>query len=238
MEETSMIEKIDVCIVTREGEKLPKGLNYIPINNLIIETSSPLGLARKRAIDKVTTEWFAFIDDDMEITPEWFNICALFIKEGVGAVTGSDYYRGLGIFDKVLFNGSLIPTEITYKDRLTTNNVIIRTDLLKDWYPDRKLSCYEDLAIGRHILAKGYKIIITPALSYHHKDWKTVKRSSLWAGRDYRKTYGSPLRFIFKKIIEPIRGLFSRGILFSIYATYRNFWLIVGILSSYIRSND
>jgi glycosyltransferase involved in cell wall biosynthesis len=228
-----MIEKIDVCVVTREWGKLPNGLEHIPLNNLIIETSSPLGLARKRAIDKVTTEWFAFIDDDMEITPEWFSICAIFIKEGVGAVTGSDYYRGLGIFDKILFNGSLIPKKITYKDRLTTNNVIIKTDLMKDWNPDEKLSCYEDLAIGRHILSKGYKIIITPALSYHRKDWNSVKRSSLWAGRDYRKTYGSPLGFIFKKIIEPFRGLINRGILFSIYATYRNFWLIVGILSSY-----
>jgi glycosyltransferase involved in cell wall biosynthesis len=228
-----MVDKIDVCVVTKDGI-LPKGLEFVPINNIIVENSSPIGLARKRAIDKVTTDWFAFIDDDVEITQEWYGICSLFIKEGVGAVFGTDYYRGLGIFDKVIYNGSLIPKEITYKGRLNTNNVLIRTDILKDWYPDETLKCYEDLVIGKHILDKGYKIILTPALCYHRKDWSTVKRSGLWAGREYIKTYGSKSvpRFIIRKILEPLRYLMDRGILVSIFTTYSNFWLISGIIMS------
>jgi glycosyltransferase involved in cell wall biosynthesis len=228
-----MIDKIDVCVVTREGI-LPKGLEFVPTNNIIIETSSPIGIARKRAIDKVTTDWFAFIDDDVEITPEWFGICSLFIKKDVGAIVGTDYYRGLGIFDKVIYNGSLIPKEISYKGRMNGNNVLIKTEIMKDWTPDENLKCYEDLVIGRHILDKGYKIILTPALCYHRKSWNTVKRSALWAGREYSKVYGpkSVLRFSVRKIVEPFRYLVNRGLLFSIFAAYSNFWLIVGIVSS------
>ena len=49
-----MSGKIDICVVTR-GDKMPKGLENIPINKLIVETSKPLGEARRRAIAQVET---------------------------------------------------------------------------------------------------------------------------------------------------------------------------------------
>ena len=227
-----MLDKVDVCVVTRDG-KLPKGLECLPVKNIIIETSFPIGLARKRAIEKVSTEWFAFIDDDVEITPEWFPICSLFIKDGVGAVNDTDSYKGLGVFDRVIFNGPIIPKEVTYKGRLNGNNILIKTDLVRDWFPDENRRCYEDLTIGRHVLSKGYKKIVTPALCYHGKDWGSVKRSALWARREYTKMYSiSVFRIVVRKIIEPLKHLVYGGILYSIFTSYSNFWLIIGILQS------
>ena len=56
--------KVDVVCVTKN--KLPnwwmKNLELVPVNNLIIERSKPLGQARMKAIQKVTTDWFLFID--------------------------------------------------------------------------------------------------------------------------------------------------------------------------------
>jgi len=223
--------KIDVCIVTKNN-KMPKGLNNIPINKIIVSNKYPLGKAREECISQVSTDWFAFIDDDIEITEEWFKICELFIKDEVGAINGTDYYKGLGVFDWVIFNGSLIPKEVKYNGRMNGNNVLIRTSTVKDWIARDNLSCYEDLVIGRHILNKGYKIILTPALCYHLKNWASVKNSSIWAGKYFMQEQPEFNKYIYiiKKIFEPLKGLIHRGILFSIYATYRNFWLIYGIL--------
>ena len=44
--------KIDVCIVTI-NHSTPKGLDHIPINNIIVETSEPIGYARMKAIKQV-----------------------------------------------------------------------------------------------------------------------------------------------------------------------------------------
>jgi len=55
--------KVDVCIVTKEKKalRLIKKLRKCSFTNrIIVETSTPLGLARMRAIRKVSTEWFLF----------------------------------------------------------------------------------------------------------------------------------------------------------------------------------
>jgi hypothetical protein len=232
------MNKIDVCIVTK-NDRLPKGLEYLPVNKLIVSNKTPIGKAREDCIKQVTTNWFAFIDDDIEITREWFDICKLFEAPNVGAINGTDYYKGLGIFDRVIFNGSLIPKEVTYWGRMNGNNVLIRTELVKDWVARDNLICYEDLVLGRHIIDKGYKIILTPALCYHLKNWGTIKKSSIWAGKEFSKEHPDEIipLYIIKKILEPIKGLIHRGILFSIYATYRNFWLIYGIVKG-DKNND
>ena len=47
-------EKIDVCIVTtEEARNYQNVMRNVPVSNLIVERSQPLGLARMRAIQKV-----------------------------------------------------------------------------------------------------------------------------------------------------------------------------------------
>ena len=62
---------VDVCIVTKNPEKVLGLIEKLRkssfVNKIIIETSIPLGLARMRAIRKVSTEWFLFLDDDIII---------------------------------------------------------------------------------------------------------------------------------------------------------------------------
>ena len=62
----AQIKQVDICIVTKT-EKLPVNLrnaiDRLPAHSVIVETSTPLGLARMRAIRRVSTEWFVFLDD-------------------------------------------------------------------------------------------------------------------------------------------------------------------------------
>ncbi|ADN49858.1 glycosyltransferase family 2 protein [Vulcanisaeta distributa] len=57
---------------------------------LIIQTSASLGYARYIGIKFVETEWFAFIDSDVIVLPQWFRVLSGFMKhERIGAVEGS-----------------------------------------------------------------------------------------------------------------------------------------------------
>lgn len=233
-EKIKMIDKIDICVVSRNN-RLPKGLEYIPVNNLITSNIIPIGKAREDCIKKVTTEWFAFIDDDIEISEQWFNTIKLYINDNIGAICGVDYYKGIWLFDKYIYNGSMVPKEITFFGRLTGNNTLIKTEYMKDWKSRENLECYEDLVIGRHILDKNKKILLVPAICYHHKNWFGVAKSAIWAGMYFKREHPDIFKpiYIIKKFLEPIKILFTRGIFVAIYVLYQNIFLVYGILLSY-----
>lgn len=235
------IDKIDICIVTRDENSLtnyllPEILEYIPINNLIIETSKPIGLSRYRAIQKVKTKYFAFIDDDIKISKNWFKILTAFIDEDVGCIWGWVNNKGLGkIFDECIFSNQQYRALNIY-ERWNTSNSIIKTDLIRDWIPSEKLTCFEDWEIGRHIMNKGYKAIFVPCDTIHYKDWIGVKNSALWAGREHyqcrRPTNIKYLKQYIRLILMPFKAVFNRGIFYSIFVAYRNLFYLIGMIQS------
>ena len=151
-------QKIDVCVVTISGET-PRGLENIPINNIIIETSKPLGLARMKAIQKVETSLFAFIDDDVIIGESWFKTVLSYMGEKVGAVHGNTVNIGLGEwvtkgFEKHNKNKY---KELKRGERGFTTCTLIKTNLVKDWKPSTdEVSSYEDYEITQ----RAYRLFI------------------------------------------------------------------------------
>lgn len=225
------MEKIDVCVVTRDG-RLPKGLENIPTRELIISTDTPVGIARVVCIQQVQTPIFAFIDDDMEIDGYWFDILSSVIsREEVGAVWGTTIGKGYGWFSKYSYD-SIGVKELKPGERFNTNNCLIKTELVKDWMPSYGTNCYEDLDLGNHLMKKGYKVLFIPCTAIHFKGWKGLRRSALWAG--YRFTEGYPeinkFREIVRRLIAPFKVLLLRGVPASIYAFYRNFWFLIGMI--------
>lgn len=175
---------IDVCVVTKTGQVPPEIIKYIPVSQLIIETSKPLGMARARAISKVETEWFAFIDDDVHVGPRWFSQIASHIHADVGAICGRMKEKGMGeLWDKAV-NDHISKTNkpivhLTPGQRGYTHNTLMRTELLKDWQPSVKtLSAYEDYEITQHVLGKAHRWLWIPNVdAWHETSW--VKR---WTG--------------------------------------------------------
>ena len=233
-----MIDTIDVCIVSRDGS-LPKGLEFIPIGKLIIETSKPLGVARQKAIQQVTSQWFAFIDDDMEIQPFWFKNLANHIDEKTGGIWGIIQYRGLGkYFDEstdIRQNYRILGP----KERFNTNNTLFRTETVKDWSPSKDLTCYEDLEIGLHIMNKGYQLKAVPGGAIHWRSWYKMAKNAVWGGRTYRKILKpSPLRYMgeyFKRLIwNRITALLRYGIIFMILSGWRDIFFVFGMLTEWV----
>lgn len=225
------MEKIDVCIVSRDG-KFPEGLKYIPINNLIKNTDIPIGVARRRCIEQVETSIFAFIDDDMIIDKYWYKMLKIFMEdETVGAVWGTTTGQGYGWFSKYSYD-SIGLKELEYGDRFNTNNCLIRTELVKDWIPIYGLNCYEDLDLGNHIMAKGYKVLFVPSTAIHYKGWGELKRSALWAGYRFTEAYpkNNHIKEYIRRILAPFKSIIFKGIPYSIYIFYRNYWFILGMM--------
>lgn len=189
--------KIDVCVVTKSRSNakyiIDKFSRASFVNNIIIETSKPLGLARKRAIGKVTTEWFAFIDDDVVIPdPEkWFLEIKQHIAPGVGAIEGTDLLVGLGKkWDTSIKQFRLLGVKTPIKlsnstwTRGYTINTLIRTELVTDWtVSNNNLEAFEDLELTKHIQKKGYVWLKVGVTVLHLKTWKQFFKNSLWLGR-------------------------------------------------------
>lgn len=187
-------------MVTKNKINTIKGIENIPLNNLIIETSTPLALARMRAIQKVKTEWFAFVDDDVDINEAWFEKLEEHTHgENIGAIQGMLLVKGLGEkWDQALNNVERQVHELKLGNRGLTHNTLMRTEIVKDWIPPPNLSAYEDYLLTQHILKKGYRWINVPTKSYHKKTWKNVWKNAIWGTASRKELWPSNMDTILQ----------------------------------------
>lgn len=227
------MNKVDVCLVTKEdtiSEGWKETLKYIPLNKLIVEHSTPLGLARMRAIQKVETEWFIFLDDDVYITKKWFSEISKHIDDKVGAVQGFPIYKGAGKWDTVL--NALRPSNpssLSLGERGKTHNVLIKTDLVKDWRPSRPdLSSWEDYEITQHILKKGVKWMVCPVDTFHLRSFKKILKNVGWNVHGWRKTINPEPKTVVNKLLYHMKSSFVHLIKIVIpdYERTRHFYQI------------
>jgi len=159
----------------------------LPVDRIIVENSRPLGLARMKAIQAVQTDWFAFIDDDVELPIDWFLTLKPYLNgDDVGAVEGGLSFKGLSNkLDQLLPEYVMPKTELKLGERGWTCNTLIRTHLVRDWKPSSlNLSAWEDYDLTQHILRKGYRWIRVPVIGgYHYVSWRKLARNSIWSAR-------------------------------------------------------
>jgi glycosyltransferase involved in cell wall biosynthesis len=211
---------LDVCVVTKEGF-LPKGLEFVPANTIVIETSRPLAMARMRAIKKVQAEWFAFIDDDVEIKEGWFQHLWKFVEDDIGAIAGCMDEYGLGErWDRVKSEFRRKKSKIRFlkkEERGWTHNTLIRTKVVKDWKPSREdLEAFEDYELTQHIINKGYKWLSVPSFDFarHRKTWKSIWEKGKWTSNNFAKIKSRRSRL--KRAVECL-GYAGKTFLFSTY---------------------
>jgi glycosyltransferase involved in cell wall biosynthesis len=141
---------------------------------IIIRTRQPLAQSRKLAISYVKTEWFAFIDSDIELFPNWFKILSKFRHKDVGGIQGKDLYANKVLlkwdrWQENVWKQKFLRREckdVTFIDALNflknkmrgfTHNTLIRTSCVKDWDPPHGLHIGEDHHLFLHVIKKGYK---------------------------------------------------------------------------------
>jgi len=150
----------------------------------IIQTNEPLSMARKLGIEKVETEYFMFIDDDVLITREYVETLFKVIErdDKIGAVHGYVFPRDLiQLMSKIYQNYPdeiVITREIMNCLRGCTYATLIKTSIVKDWNPI-PINRLEDHLLLRHVVSKGYKWVILPKLhllALGENKWKFLKK--------------------------------------------------------------
>jgi glycosyltransferase involved in cell wall biosynthesis len=148
----------------------------IPVNNIICSYVKPLGTARQELIDKVSTDWFIFIDTDVELLPGWFEKVWSMVDDHTGAVDGlwsytvepevDAYQKAMNELARILGR----KTSTGSVARAFTGDTLIRTDLVID-INIPPVPVFEDEYIKRHILRKGFEWRRTPeVVCLHHRE--------------------------------------------------------------------
>jgi glycosyltransferase involved in cell wall biosynthesis len=183
--------KVDIVVVSKHPVTATRNLwicdGGIPINKVIVETSTPLAKARQRAIRRVSTDWFVFLDDDIILPDDWWALCSQYMWHDSGAVQGTTIPLGLGVLcdeayerrNQTLPNGQCLDGN----SRLYTHNTLIRTDAVRDWNPPADLEAYEDYDLMCHIQRKGYRCFVVKTQTYHLYSWNKFWKNSRWGTR-------------------------------------------------------
>lgn len=147
---------------------------------LIIESEANLGKARQKAIKHIDTEWFVFVDDDIELCNGWFSKITGKLTPNTGAIAGSALPTSKWLKKLLLYNdasgfGKLLPV-------IYMSNTLVRTNIVRDWSPPSFISSGEDLHLSQHIINKGYRIIRLKELHLkHHGQWGlSYAKKELW----------------------------------------------------------
>jgi len=138
---------------------------------MIFETAVNLAMAREIGVANVDTKYFAFIDDDIEISKSWFAslISVISSEKHVGAVQGFIRYY-MDYMDKAqeFELGRRREHTKEINERGYTHNTILRTEIVRDFSPNEMVSSWEDFLLTQHVIRKGYKWLETDQAQVTH----------------------------------------------------------------------
>lgn len=202
-------------------------------NLRIKESNASLAAARKLGIKLVDTEFFVFVDSDMELCNGWFKRIMSHFDSKTGGIHGSIVYmcehltawfnwlrkitaRFKEPYAKAYAEKVVICTSQNSRFlRGRADNTLIRTSAVKDWNPSVTLSAFEDHMILIHVIRKGYmwKALLDPTAIDHGvvrlKDWLHKGRWK-WAGARFVKYENMSIWSLLKDASkESIQAVFA-----------------------------
>lgn len=165
--------KIDVCtpsLIERDENYCREKLNElkalgIPVNKIIISSKKGRAAARTELMQKAGTEWFLFLDDDIELNKNWWKKISKFLEDDrVGAV------NGFGLVNNIfmIFLRHLFLLRGLKHQRGFTSNTLIRKKAVEEIILKNE-NRFEDLELQEKIKAKGYEWRFCMAYCRHTK---------------------------------------------------------------------
>jgi hypothetical protein len=210
-------DKVDVCVVTLRGlsqefyDTLHKA---VPVNHIIVDrTTKPLGKAREAVIQKVETDKFVFVDDDVYLPPNWYtDIMKFWTGDDIGWVEGWSVPSQPPWYAKwtmCQFKDAKTQS-IPYNGRGFTLDTVIKTKLVRDWVSPQNLDFFEDLALSNFVITKGYKILRVPVKSEHRIPYSVFDQMRKGAKAANRKT-SARISFSAKTFLSGVKASFVTG---------------------------
>jgi len=220
----------------------------IPVHCIL--TSSVIGPARARQelMERVDTDWFAFVDDDVKLRPDWWSTITDMINSDVGGVEGlwsylagdkrvDDYTRAMTRLARLLHQES-------WRDRIDrafTGDTLVRTEAVKD-IRIPNIPVWEDEYIRRWVEKNGFTWLRTPSVVCDH-----LRRYNLKPSYNVGK-YGYYLgkvsvRTQLKRVAQlPFKVLFSIAytgdLATATFAIEKDVNIFKGALHAYVQRNS
>jgi len=166
-------------------------------NVVLIQEKGTRGSARQKAMSKVKTDWFMFVDSDVILCDGWFAKAKKQMKDNVGAIWGMEIWsvlkntRVLGLFERV--------TMKIFEKRGGTHDLLVRRKAVEDIRIPFHLHTYEDSYIKSWICKNGYKVIpvYDPyCIHYRPEDVWTIKQSVGLVASDLKFAIRHPQLFL------------------------------------------
>lgn len=143
---------------------------------IIAQSVENLAVARALGVKSVDTDWFLFIDSDVEIPKGWFKKILSNLSEGIAVVHGYALAvsRSSRKWNEFTYSFSRVPklidVDASNPDRargLLDATLLLRS-AVEDWAPPNYLPGFEDHHLLRHVVHKGYKWRMLPRLYVNH----------------------------------------------------------------------
>ena len=243
--------KVDVLVPSLKGlssDFVECLHSRIPVHCIL--TSSVIGPARARQelMERVDTDWFAFVDDDVKLRSDWWSAVTGMINDNVGAIEGlwsylagdkrvDDYARAMARLSKLLRQES-------WRDRIDrafTGDTLVRTEAVKNIRMPN-IPVWEDEYIRRSVEKNGYKWLRTPRVvcdhlrTYNLKPSYNVGRYGYYLGKLSARTQ-------LKRLAQlPVKVLFSLAYTGDLgtgaFAIEKDVNIFKGVLHAYVQRNS
>ena len=240
--------EVDVLVPSLDGldsEFIEHLRSRIPVHHIL--TSSTMGLARARQelIERVDTEWFAFVDDDVRLRSDWWSNVTGMIRSDVGGVEGlwsylagdkkvDDYTRAMARLSRLLRQESWTDRI----DRAFTGDTLVRTEAVKNIRMPN-IPLWEDEYIRRWVEKTGFKWVRTPRVVCDHLRSYNLQQSNNTGKYGY---YLGQLnvRTQFKRIGQlPVKVLFAAAYTGNIHAgafvAEKDLGVFKGVLQAHVQ---
>jgi len=241
---------VDVLIPTLMGLKsefIEHVRSRIPVHCLLTSSVAGPARARQELMERVDTDWFGFIDDDVSLRPEWWSTVTGMIGPDVGAVEGLWSYlagdRRVDDYTKAMTRLAELSGRESWTDRIDrafTGDTLVRTKAVQGIRMPN-IPVWEDEYIRMWVQKNGYRWLRTPKVVCDH-----LRRYNLRLAYETGK-YGYylgrlSLKGQLRRVAQlPIKVLFSlaytRNLRTGSFAIEKDLKILKGVLHGYVQRN-
>jgi glycosyltransferase involved in cell wall biosynthesis len=174
-------------------------------NVIFVQEKGTRGSARQTAIQKVTSEWFIFVDSDVILSKNWFVHAEKLVDDKVGAIWGIEIWsvlkgmKILRLFERVTLK--------IFEKRGGTHDLLVRRKTVEDIKIPYKLHTYEDGYIKDWIEKKGFQV-----LGVYEPYCMHFRPEEVWTAQKHVEFMVSDLKYAVRRPILLLSYGFYAGI--------------------------
>jgi len=243
--------RVDVLVPSLKGlssDFVEHVRSRIPVHCML--TSSVVGPARARQelMERVDTDWFAFVDYDVKLKPDWWSTVTGMAGPDVGGVEGLWSYlagdKRVDDYTRAMARLSGFLRQESWRDRIDrafTGDTLVRTEAVRNIHVPN-IPVWEDEYIRRWVEKNGFKWLRTAHVvcdhlrTYNLKPSYNVGRYGYYLGRLSTRTQ-------LKRVAQlPVKVLFAMAYTGNIhagtFAVEKDLNIFRGVLQAYVQRNS